>query len=235
MFPKISKIKENNISKVKLQYLKNSTGLEIDENKCQGCGICVKVCPTGAMDRGPVGESKKHPLEDVIPTVVKPTVCSYCGLCSYMCPWDTITLMKDDVAVPISELDLVKRHAVPELDYVMKKCKEGVPEAKSYLEGDIEFITSNCAGGCNTCIEVCPTGALKVEKLDTPWDKGRQIVVDKDKCILCGTCTNACPVFDAITLKITNVKSKGKYNKILWDRVVDQLKISRMREGKKIN
>ncbi|MHA1730249.1 MAG: 4Fe-4S binding protein [Promethearchaeota archaeon] len=236
MFPRISKSTEKGISKIRVQYLKNSVGLEIDENICQGCGICVKVCPTQAAERGPVGGSKKFlELEDIIPTITDPEKCSYCGLCVFMCPWNAITLFKDDEEVKIEDFLLVKEHALPELDYTMKKCKEGVDDAKSYFEGEIEFKTENCPGGCNTCIEICPTEALHVEKPDTPWDKGRKIVVDEDKCILCGTCTNGCPVFDAIKLTIKEVKFKGEYNPRLWDKVVDQLKISRMRGGKKIN
>ncbi len=45
MFPRISKVKEDGIFKVKMKYLKKSTALEIDENKCDGCSICI---PRGA-------------------------------------------------------------------------------------------------------------------------------------------------------------------------------------------
>mgnify|MGYP006282496857 CR=1 FL=1 len=235
MFPKVKKEKDENKSKVKLKFLKTSVGIEVDEEICQGCGICVKVCPTQALGRGPVGGSKKHVMENIIPTVVDPNTCSYCGLCAYMCPWNAITVEKNDEEIKIEDLQIVAKKAVPELDYEMAKCKEGVNDAKAYLEGDIEITTNNCPGGCNTCIEVCPTEALTMVKPDTPWDKGREIKVDKDKCILCGTCTNACPVFDAIKLKIENVKHKGDYNKIFWDKIVEQIKISRMRDGKKIN
>ncbi|MBD3350776.1 MAG: 4Fe-4S dicluster domain-containing protein [Candidatus Lokiarchaeota archaeon] len=235
MFPKIHKERDKNLSRVKLQFLTNSVALEVNEDVCQGCGICIKVCPKQAMERGPVGDSKRNNKEDVIPTLVDPKECSYCGLCSYMCPWNAITLYKDDEKVELDDLDIVKHNAVPELEVTMRKCKDGVEDAKSYLEGEIEFKTENCAGGCNTCIEVCPTGALTLEKPDAPWDKGRKIIVDKDKCIYCGTCTNACPVFDAIKLTIKEVKTKGKYNEIFWNPVVERLKISRMRDGKKIN
>jgi 4Fe-4S ferredoxin len=235
MFPKVKREKINDISKTKVQYLMNSVGMEIDEHNCQGCGICVKICPVSAMDRGPIGVAKKGLLANVIPTLVDPVKCSYCGLCSYLCPWSAIVLQKDEENQPIEELDIVKKKAVPTLVYEMIKCKEGIPDAKSYLEGELTITTSKCAGGCNTCIEICPTGALSVTKSKDPWEKGREIVVDNDKCFLCGTCTNACPVFDAMKLKITKVKSEGDFNSIMWDAVVEKLKISRMRNGKKIN
>jgi len=239
MFPRISKVKENGIFIVKMKYLKKSTALEIDENKCQGCGICTKICPTQACGRGPIGGAKKEflELEDIIPTITDAEKCSYCGLCVFMCPWDAITLKIDDKEVPREELLLVTEHAVPELEYIMHKCKEGVPESRSYFEGKIEFDMTKCPGGCNTCVDVCPTAALKIEKPDTPWDKGRKMVVDDEACFHCGTCTNACPVFDAIKLTITEVKIKpeSEYKAILWDKVIEQLKISRMRGNVKIN
>ncbi|MCP4762041.1 MAG: 4Fe-4S dicluster domain-containing protein [archaeon] len=235
MFPKVSKIKENDISKIKVQYLKDSVGMHIDEGACQGCGICIKVCPTNALSRGPVGGAKKRVMEDLIPTEINAITCSFCGLCAYMCPWNVVTLIKNNEEISLDELDIVARNAVPQLDYKMTKCKEGVKDAKVYLEGDIEFKSENCVGGCDTCVDICPTGAISIEKADTPWDKGRKLVVDKDKCILCGTCTNACPVFNVIKISITDVKSKGKSNAIFWDKIVEQLKISRMRDGKKIN
>jgi len=237
MFPRVSKVKENGVFKVKLQYLEKSTALEIDENTCQGCGLCTKICPTGAAGRGPTGAAKKAflELEDIIPTITDAEKCSYCGLCVYMCPWDAITLVIDDKKVPREDLMLVTQKAVPDLEFVMKKCKEGVPEAKFFVEGNIEFDMTKCPGGCDTCVDVCPTAALKIEKTKTPWDKGRKMIVDDDKCIRCGTCTNACPVFDAIKLNITAVKAKGDRNDILWDEVVKKIKISRIRGGVKIN
>ena len=29
----------------KYYYLKNVATLKLDENKCNGCGICIQVCP----------------------------------------------------------------------------------------------------------------------------------------------------------------------------------------------
>jgi len=235
MFPKIKQQKIDDINKTQVRFLMNSVGMEIDEEKCQGCGICVKICPVDAMDRGPIGVAKKGLLANVIPTLVDPVKCSYCGLCSYLCPWNAITLQKDDEDVPLEELDIVKKKAVPELIVKKIKCKEGIEDAKAFLEGNLTIKTEHCAGGCNTCIDVCPTAALTVEKADTPWEKGRKIVVDEEKCFLCGTCTNACPVFDAMKLTITKINSKGDYNAVMWDAVTNKLKISRMRDGRKIN
>lgn len=41
----------------------------------------------------------------------------------------------------------------------------------------------SCKGACKGCVEVCPVGALKREKI---------ISVDKEKCIDCGICIDSC-------------------------------------------
>ncbi len=235
MFPKIKRSRDQHLSIVTVQYLNESVGLQIDESRCQGCGTCSKICPTNALGRGPVGGTLKHIIEKSVSTVLSPKACSYCGLCSYMCPWTAISLLKNGEKVPIEELEIVQKKAVPQLVIQFKECKEGIPKARSYLEGNLEITTENCPGGCNTCIDVCPLGALSVEKTDQPWEKGRKILVDDDKCILCGVCTNSCPVEDAIRLNITKVNFKGEYQAILWDKTIERLKTSRMREGERIN
>ncbi|MBE3114154.1 MAG: 4Fe-4S binding protein [Actinobacteria bacterium] len=47
----------------------------IDENKCAGCGICVKACPVDAIR----GESKK-------PHIIDSEICIKCGSCIEACP-----------------------------------------------------------------------------------------------------------------------------------------------------
>jgi 4Fe-4S ferredoxin len=235
MFPKVKRSHDNNLSTVTLQYLNETVGLQIDESRCQGCGTCNKVCPTGALGRGPIGGTLKHVIEKSVSTVLDPKTCSYCGTCQFMCPWTAISLMKNGEKVAMEDLDLVQKKALPELIIKLKDCKEGIPKARSYLEGNLEITTENCPGGCNTCIDVCPTGALSVEKSDQPWEKGRKIIVDEDKCILCGVCTNSCPVPNAIHLNITNVNFKGEFQPIFWDKTIERLKTSRMRDGERIN
>ena len=47
-----------------------------------------------------------------------------------------------------------------------------------------------CEGKCEGCVEACPVGALK---------RGKKLELDKEKCIECGACVNACE-HDAISL-----------------------------------
>ncbi|MDO4568154.1 MAG: aldo/keto reductase [Clostridia bacterium] len=45
--------------------------------------------------------------------------------------------------------------------------------------------------GCGECVERCKSGALRIE--------GSRVVVDGDRCVLCGYCATACPQF---TIKV---------------------------------
>jgi len=51
--------------------------------------------------------------------------------------------------------------------------------------------------GCGTCVDHCAQGALSVDLSQADPSKGKKghAVVDKDKCILCGYCAEACPEF----------------------------------------
>jgi heterodisulfide reductase subunit A len=54
--------------------------VEVDEDKCKACGLCLKVCPYGAFDweKG----AKAKPLE---------ALCAGCGTCAAECRFDAIT------------------------------------------------------------------------------------------------------------------------------------------------
>lgn len=53
----------------------------IDPEKCTGCGLCVKVCPTQATS----GEKKKpHSIDNAL--------CTRCGACIESCKFDAITV-----------------------------------------------------------------------------------------------------------------------------------------------
>jgi len=47
----------------------------IDESRCDGCGLCVELCSTGALA-----------LRDGKAVVVNPGACLYEGVCEDICP-----------------------------------------------------------------------------------------------------------------------------------------------------
>jgi NAD-dependent dihydropyrimidine dehydrogenase PreA subunit len=53
----------------------------IDQELCNGCGICVGVCPSQAVT-----------LIDERPVIVRPQDCAYCGDCEDLCPEGAISL-----------------------------------------------------------------------------------------------------------------------------------------------
>jgi ferredoxin len=65
----------------KLLYLKDVVTLEIIEDKCVGCGMCITVCPHRVfrMDTGRVC------IEDR-------DACMECGACAMNCPADAIAV-----------------------------------------------------------------------------------------------------------------------------------------------
>jgi len=51
----------------------------VDPSLCDGCSLCVQVCPTGALA-----------IEDGRAVVARPEACQYSGLCEMTCPWRAI-------------------------------------------------------------------------------------------------------------------------------------------------
>ena len=72
---------------------------------CIGCGICKKVCPSGAIDY------RKDDLGNVISYTFDLNKCIFCGNCKYYCPQQAITMTQDyELATDKkSELKLVYR------------------------------------------------------------------------------------------------------------------------------
>jgi NAD-dependent dihydropyrimidine dehydrogenase PreA subunit len=58
----------------------------IDEEKCTGCGVCLRACPYGA-----ISGAKKEPH------VIDPLVCRKCGICADECSFEAITVFSGGV------------------------------------------------------------------------------------------------------------------------------------------
>ncbi|HQE20908.1 MAG TPA: 4Fe-4S binding protein [Thermosynergistes sp.] len=50
----------------------------VNPNICQGCGVCAKTCPTGAIK---VEDGK---------AIIDQTLCNQCGACVTVCPYGAI-------------------------------------------------------------------------------------------------------------------------------------------------
>jgi NAD-dependent dihydropyrimidine dehydrogenase PreA subunit len=54
----------------------------IDETKCIGCGLCVKICPNHVLG-----------IVDNCPQIINPNACDYTAACQEICPAGAITLL----------------------------------------------------------------------------------------------------------------------------------------------
>ena len=227
MFPKIKRKIENNQESVKVQFLTQTQELVLDKNKCVGCGTCSRICPKEAVHRGPVGASVRFPdSKGLITEVYDPNKCVFCGSCVVMCPFSALTLKINNEVVKLDDIPIVKQNAIPKLDFEAKKLDNG-KIVKQYVNGTIDIIDDECAGGCQTCAEVCPSGAITIPpKADKGWEKTPNVVVDQDKCVMCGACDNACPT-GAVKLVLKEVKYSGTFNEPFWPNMIVRLKKTR--------
>jgi NAD-dependent dihydropyrimidine dehydrogenase PreA subunit len=62
-------------------YLKNVVTLQLDENKCTGCGMCLDVCPHEVFKM-----NGKHVL------IQNRDACMECGACGQNCPVNAISV-----------------------------------------------------------------------------------------------------------------------------------------------
>lgn len=60
--------------------------VEIDEEACNGCGMCAQICPGKAIYLFGEGKDKKARLEDVFPQ------CMSCNDCAAICEREAISV-----------------------------------------------------------------------------------------------------------------------------------------------
>ncbi|PNX49724.1 MAG: 4Fe-4S ferredoxin [Thermoplasmata archaeon M9B1D] len=66
--------------------------IEVNEDWCKGCRICIERCPVNALE-----ESDKMNKRGVRPPRLKKVnECNYCRLCELLCPDLAITVFTDD-------------------------------------------------------------------------------------------------------------------------------------------
>ena len=189
------------------------TKLTVDKEKCTACGICTSLCPALTLERAPFISTKVAVEGDVI---WNNELCDACNVCADACPQKAITVERVlKVNAKLAGSVSIKKEDCVTCSWCSQVCPEEAVTIKKFFEGDIIFDSSKCPGGCSTCVDVCPCNAIYLPspvpatqlKRDSIEDN---IAVNKDLCILCGACVNACPSEDAIILKRTAINVKGK-------------------------
>lgn len=192
--------------------LKSKTTFKVDEEKCTLCGICGALCPAIDVKHNEfTAESGK--VEGKV--VWDETKCDACKVCVEMCPEECITVERELVSDKMDGKVDIDKDLCCTCTWCSQNCPTEAITVEKIFEGDIEFHADKCPGGCSTCVEICPANAIY---LPTPKPavelRGKEqeatIAVNKDFCILCGACVNACPGEDIIVLNRTGIRVKGK-------------------------
>lgn len=190
--------------------------LDYDYKRCNGCGICAEICPTKALEMGPLHEIATG--LDAPAVMMDLEKCTFCRMCSNLCPVHAITFEavgeipdekqypKYDTFVKINEKCLpcaLCEGACPqdaiEVEFTFPK-KEEIAPLKEGEEGEIEIDTEKC-NFCGICARFCDAFIL-LEREPTPDNPVpfEQILVDEDKCDYCVLCQDLCPE-EAIKVK----------------------------------
>jgi 4Fe-4S ferredoxin len=199
--------------------IKSKTTFKVDDEKCTLCGICGALCPAITVKHKPfTAETGKVEGE----VVWDETKCDACKVCVEACPEECITVEREVESDKIEGQVDIDQKLCCTCTWCSRSCPTEAITVEKIFEGDIEFHAEKCPGGCSTCVEVCPANAIYLpSSVPAGQMKGKvepTIAVNKDFCILCGACVNACPGEDIIRLQRTGIRVKGKetdlFNKI---------------------
>jgi len=217
--------------------------LDYDYKRCVGCGICVGLCPTKALELGPMKEISTG--LDAPPVIMDLDKCTFCSMCAGFCPVDAFKMTSEgdfsengdlpelSTYVRMNEKCLpcaICRAACPEdaidVEFTFQKKEEIAPlkdKSGGDVKGEIEIDTDKC-NFCGLCAQFCDAFLL-VEKEPTPDDPApfELLLVDEDKCDYCVLCQDLCPE-EAIRVK---GERRGEAPKIEGKLVVDDSKCTR--------
>ncbi len=188
--------------------LQTKTTFTVDDEKCTYCGICGELCPSITVVRKPVSPETGKVEGEVL---WEESTCDGCMICVEACPEDAITLEREFVGDKLPGKVDIQQDDCCTCRWCVETCPEEAITVEKIFEGEIEIYPEKCPGGCSTCVEVCPCNALYLPSPVPAKDLTRggiepNIAINKDFCIFCGACVNACPSEDAIVLKRTAIR-----------------------------
>jgi len=201
---KIKELETRNKVKLQRRLLSNSYLLELNKELCNGCGICVDVCPKEAIELTSA-EVDKYTLIKKPKINIDSKTCIFCGECAALCPLKAVVMKINGEETSVVE----KNETFPLLIKGIEVSKEKVIDYDSNFFADSlnksdHTELSKCNPECELiCQYECPTEAIKVSVQKS--DSGQienivDVLIDESKCIYCKRCELACP-FDAIKVQ----------------------------------
>ena len=187
---------DENITHYQFKMLSHEMVLKYDASRCIACGFCHKVCPITIsiydepLKRTAIGTPDEMGIESDKKIVVDTEKCIWCGCCSWICPGFTLELYINGE----HKINLVDNGSLPEFEEEVRTLDNG-QKVRKVVDGSI---TVTCNEKDTKIIdeycEVCAVSAMSRE--------GNEVMVDKDKCILCFKGSEAAPDYENISVKI---------------------------------
>lgn len=112
--------------------------VRIDEEKCNGCGLCVSPCAEGAIE-----------IVDGKAKVVREELCDGAGFCIGVCPVGALSIEERE-AVPFSERAVEEHKEKRGGAYIPQRCfrcgadEDGVPVLPCRTEGQSVWVCVKC-------------------------------------------------------------------------------------------
>lgn len=167
-------------------------------DRCQRCGLCMKVCPTGAVQPALSAAGVSGLWTPVL--VMSLGYCEYaCTLCTSVCPTGAIA--------PLT---------------LAEKIQSPVRIGSAFLDRG-RCLPWNGNAPCIVCEEHCPTSpkAIYFKNDVITRSDGRTLpvqlpYVDLSRCVGCGICQNKCPVRGKPAIRVISAgESRSLENQIL--------------------
>ncbi len=198
---------DENITHYEYRMLNHDMILKYDEDLCLECGFCHRVCPVTVsiynepLKRTAIGTPKEMRMESDQKIVVDTEKCVFCGTCSWICPGYTLELIVNGE----NKILLVENGSLPEFEEEVRTLDNG-QKVRKVVDGSITITCEEkSAKTIDAFVDECAVGAMS--------RKDKDIVVDKDKCILCFKCTEAAENYENISVKIF----RDRFKKIKGD------------------
>ena len=178
------------------KMLNHDQQLVFHSDKCVECGFCHRVCPVTVsiydevLKKTAIGTPEEMGIESDQKIVVDTEKCIWCGCCTWICPGYTLELLINGE----KKLLLVENGSLPEFKEEVRTLDNG-QQVRKVVEGSITITSDeNDDKTIEAFTEECAVQAMSKE--------GKEIKVDKDKCILCFKCSDAAKNYDNIEVKI---------------------------------